>query len=402
MQEDPTRISRPRPSTGGAVRRSRRAHAGVCRLAAVGIAAIAAIAAVFASVAFATVAPAGAAGPPYLSHFSSVSVVGSTVPSNGDQNPYGVANVPFSIGALARGDTLVSNFNASSNLQGTGTTIVQVAPTGQVSLFAQINPNLPGCPGGVGLTTALSVLDDGYVVVGSLPVTNQGSGTPEAGCLIVLNSNGVPVETWAGNGINGPWDMTAQQIIGPISELFVTNVLNGTVAGGGNEVDHGTVVRLAVFDPPGRPPVLFGATTIATGLPEELNSSALVLGPTGVALGFNGTLYVADTVHSRIAAIPFATSRFLPLNAGWTVSAGGSLNAPLGLTLAPNGDLITVNGNDGNAVEVNPFTGVQVDTMTIDPFNSGGDLFGLAIAPGGRGVLFVDDNSQANTLDLLH
>ena len=67
----------------------------------------------------------------------------------------------------------------------------------------------------MGLTTALSVLDDGYVVVGSLPVTNDGNGTPEAGCLIVLNSNGVPVETWAGNGINGPWDMTSVQVFGP-------------------------------------------------------------------------------------------------------------------------------------------------------------------------------------------
>ena len=72
-----------------------------------------------------------------------------------------------------------------------------------------------------------------------------------------------------------------------------------------------------------------------------------------------------------------------------------------GSPLAPNGDLITVNGNDGNAVEVSPF-GAQVDTVTIDPFNSGGDLFGLAIAPGGNGVLFVDDNGAANTLDLLH
>ena len=136
-------------------------------------------------------APAGAAPTPFLSHFSSVSVVGSTVPSNGDVNPYGVANVPFSTGALMRGDTLVSNFNASSNLQGTGTTIVQVAPDGQVSLFAQIDPNLPGCTGGVGLTTALSVLDDGYVVVGSLPVKKSGTGRPKAGCLIVLNSNGI-------------------------------------------------------------------------------------------------------------------------------------------------------------------------------------------------------------------
>jgi hypothetical protein len=246
------------------------------------------------------------------------------------------------------------------------------------------------------------VLNDGYVVVGSLPVTKDGSGTPEAGCLIVLNSTGVPVETWAGNGINGPWDMTAAQGFGPFAELFVTNVLNGTVAAGGNEVDQGTVQRLSVFDPPGRPPLLFASTTIATGFAEELNSSALVLGPTGVALGHNGTLYVADTVRNRIAAVPFATFRFFPaFGGGFTLSAGNNLSAPLGLALAPNGDLITVNGNNGNAVEVTPF-GAQVDTMTIDPFNMGGDLFGLAIAPGGNGVLFVDDNGAANTLDLLH
>jgi DNA-binding beta-propeller fold protein YncE len=148
--------------------------------------------------------------------------------------------------------------------------------------------------------------------------------------------------------------------------------------------------------------VLLGTTTVGTGFPEELNSSALVLGPTGVALEPDGTLYVADTVQSRIAAVPFATSRFFPATHGaLTVSQGGSLNAPLGLAVAPGGDLIAVNGNDGNAVEVTPF-GAQVDTRTIDPFDSGGDLFGLAIAPNGRGLLFVDDNGAANTLDLLH
>ena len=354
------------------------------------------------AVAIADAAPAGAAPAPYLSHFTTVTEVASTVPANGDVNPYGVATVPFSAGSLVRGDTLVSNFNASTNTQGTGTTIVEVAPSGQLSLFAQINPELPGCPGGVGLTTALSVLNDGYVVVGSLPVTEQGTGTPEAGCLIVLNSAGVPVETWSGHGINGPWDMTSVQVFGSFAELFVTNVLNGTVAAAGNQVNQGTVLRLSVFEPAGRPPLLFGTTTVATGFPEELNSSALVLGPTGVALEPDGTLYVADTVQSRIAAIPFATSRFFPASGGgFTVSQGGSLNAPLGLAVAPGGDLITVNGNDGNAVEVTPF-GMQIDARAIDPFDSGGDLFGLAIAPSGRGILFVDDNGAANSLDLLH
>jgi NHL repeat-containing protein len=380
----------------------RRKHPGVGGLGILAAAAALAVGVAPVAVALADAPPAGAAPVPYLSHFTTVTTVASTVPANGDVNPYGVANVPFSTGSLVRGDTLVSNFNASNNTQGTGTTIVEVAPSGQVSLFAQIDPNLPGCPGGVGLTTALSVLNDGYVVVGSLPVTEQGSGTPEAGCLIVLNSAGVPVETWAGHGINGPWDMTAQQLFGPFAQLFVTNVLNGTVAAQGNEVDQGTVLRLSVFEPAGRPPLLFGTTAIATGFAEELNSSALVLGPTGVALEPNGTLYVADTVHSRIAAVPFAPSRFLPASGGgFTVSQNGSLSAPLGLAVVPGGDLVAVNGNDGNAVEVTPF-GAQVDTLPIDPFDSGGDLFGLAVAPGGRGILFVDDNGAANTLDLLH
>ena len=82
--------------------------------------------------------------------------IASTVPANGDVNPYGITVVPQSTGRLVAGDTLVSNFNNAANLQGTGTTIVQVSPWGSVSTFAQIHGPLPGaCPGGVGLTTAL-------------------------------------------------------------------------------------------------------------------------------------------------------------------------------------------------------------------------------------------------------
>jgi hypothetical protein len=388
----PKRSPRPDGSTGSTRRKRFRLLAG-------GAAALAALTASVTGT-----VTVGAAAPSYLGHLHHVSVVASMVPANGDQNPYGVATVPVSTGDLVRGDTLVSNFNSSNNLQGTGTTIMQAAPNGQVNVFAQIDPtSVPGCTGGVGLTTALSVLNDGYVVVGSLPVTNDGSGTPMAGCLIVLNSQGTPVETIAGNGINGPWDMTSLQVFGPFAELFVTNVLNDTVANGTNETDEGTVLRLSVFEPPnGDPPVVFDTTTVGSGFAEELNSSALVLGPTGVALGRDGTLYVSDTVKSRIAAIPFATSRFSPVaGGGVTISQAGALNAPLGLATAPNGNLIAVNGNDGNAVEVSP-SGAQIDTMTIDPFNSGGDLFGLAIAPHGNGILFVDDNGAANTLDLLN
>ena len=78
-------------------------------------------------------------------------------------NPYGIVTVPTTVGSLVRGDLLISNFNNAASLQGTGTTIVQLTPTGGLSVFAQINPaTLPGpCPGGVGLTTGLAILPHG-------------------------------------------------------------------------------------------------------------------------------------------------------------------------------------------------------------------------------------------------
>ena len=334
----------------------------------------------------------------YLSHFSAVTTVASTVPANRDVNPYGITVVPQSTGKLVRGDTLVSNFNAKSNLQGTGTTIMQISPSGAVRTFAKLGGPLPGaCPGGVGLSTALTTLPGGWVVVGSLPTTDGTSATAKAGCLIVLNSNGQPVETWSGDGINGPWDMTAvSNAFG--AELFVSNVLNGTVANSPATVLRGTVLRLIVRLSGGDAPQLVASTVIGAGFAERTDPAALVVGPTGLALGNEGQLYVADTVNSRVAVIPLAVVRLGPgRQGGITVSSGGALNGPLGMTLAPNGDVLTVNAGDGNIVETTP-AGNQISTVQIDPAGLGGDLFGLTIAPDAQGVLFVDDGD--NTLKL--
>ena len=136
---------------------------------------------------------------------------------------------------------------------------------------------------------------------------------------------------------------------------------------------------------------------IATGFAERTDPAALVVGPTGVALGRDGTLYVADTQNSRIAAIPDATFRFFPVTGGGlTVSEGRALNAPLGMTLAPNGDILTANGGDGNVVETTP-RGIQSAVVAADP--NAGDLFGLTVSPGVDGVYYVDDGT--NTLNLL-
>ena len=135
-----------------------------------------------AAAAFAMAPAAGAqaqSSSSFIGHFHTLSTIASTVPANGDVNPYGVAVIKHSTGKLHRGDVLVSNFNNSQNQQGTGTTIVEVSPGGTVTQFAGIDAaKLPGaCPGGVGLTTALSVLPGGWVVVGSLPTTDGTSAT---------------------------------------------------------------------------------------------------------------------------------------------------------------------------------------------------------------------------------
>jgi hypothetical protein len=339
---------------------------------------------------------------PAVAGTSRISTIASTVPANGDVNPYGVAVVPDSVGALHRGDVLVSNFNDSANEQGTGSTIMQISPSGQVSTFAAIDAgHLPGrCPGGVGLTTALSVLRSGWVVVGSLPTTDGTSATAKAGCLIVLDSHGTVRETITGPQINGPWDMTAADY-GDSADLFVTNVLNGTVAANGATVQQGTVLRISLRIPSyGRGlPKVAGTTVIGSGFPERTDPAALVVGPTGVGLSSHGTLYVADTQGNRIAAIPDALTRHGSAGTGWTVTSGGGLNAPLGLITTPRGLILTVNGGNGNLVAVTP-SGRQLPTVQLDGTGTppgSGALFGLALAPH-HGLYFVDDDENALNL----
>jgi hypothetical protein len=349
-------------------------------------------------------AGAASASGTFIGNLKTVTPIASTIPANGDVNPYGVAVVQRSTGRLYAGNVLVSNFNNKANVQGTGTTIVQVTPGGKQTLFAQIGPlSNNACPGGVGLTTALVVLRSGWVIVGSLPT--QGGKLSGFGCLIVLDRWGHVRETFTGHGLKGPWDMTALDL-GGISELFVTNVLGGIL--GPANPDGGTVVRLLITSGPFRLPHILKSTQIGSGFPARTDPAALVVGPTGVGLGFNGTLYVADTDTSRIAAIPHAVFRFSDDGSGRTVTQKGALMNPLGLAIAPNGNILTVNGGDGNMVETTP-GGSQVAVVTVDKQAGGaGNLFGLAVKPGADAVYFVDDfggpsaNGQTNNLNLLH
>lgn len=332
-----------------------------------------------------------------------VTTIASTVPKNGDINPYGMAVVPKTTGSLVQGEILISNFNNAKNMQGTGTTIMEISPGGHVTQFAKIDPNhLHGhCPGGVGLTTALFASRSGWVFVGSLPTRDGMPDTAGPGCIIVLNSIGQVAGTFYGSLINGPWDMTGLDNGSHVS-LWVTNVMNGTVQGHGHIVNGGTVLRLNLIIPFGSPPSIASATVIGSGFPERTDPDALVIGPTGVALSPDGNrLFVADSLNNRIAAIQNPLFRTSSAGLGDTVTMGRFLNDPLGLVMGPHGDILSANGGNGYLVTTT-ISGAQVRRDLLDGSGSppgAGALFGLAFVQG-QGLYFVDD--ATNTLDLFN
>jgi DNA-binding beta-propeller fold protein YncE len=303
----------------------------------------------------------------------------STVPANGDTNPYGVAFVPFGFpqgGPLNHGDILVSNFNNSAGLSGTGTTIVRVTPAGQVSLFFNGNPtNQP--PPTLGLTTALGVLTGGFVLVGNVPTTDGMFDSIQTGSLLVINRQGQQIATISDPILlDGPWDLTILDG-GASAKVFVSNVLNGTVTRLDLDVGANNVtVKQKV--------------QIAKGYASVPNSAALVLGPTGLAFDpVTGILYVASTADNAIFAIENAAVATQPQLKGKLVYQDNAhLRGPLALAFTPNGNLITTNGDAVNASptpsensEIVEFTksGNFVAQFSID--SAVGAAFGIAVAP---------------------
>ncbi|MGZ4360084.1 MAG: hypothetical protein ACXVZW_09920 [Gaiellaceae bacterium] len=190
--------------------------------------------------------------------------------------------------------------------------------------------------------------------------------------------------------------MTASQS-GSSASLYVTTVLNGTVAAKGARVNQGAVLRLDVSLRSGKAPLLRRTTVVGSGFPERTDPGALVIGPTGVGIGPAGTLYVADTLGNRINVIAHADTRSTSAHEGAVVTSGGALNHPLGLVVARSGLALTVDANDGKLV-VTKLPGTQTGAALIDASGSpkgAGALFGLALASGGR-LFFVDD--ATNTL----
>jgi hypothetical protein len=331
------------------------------------------------------------------------SLLTSTVPANGDQNPYAIVIAPVSAGKIQKDEVLVDNFNDRNNLQGLGTTIVKYnMASKQLTLFAAIPRNLPECPGGVGLTTAMTMLKSGWVIVGSLPSQDGTTRTKGQGCLIVLDSQGKVTNVIAGPNINGPWGNMAVIDNGTTATLFVSNTGFDVGAPDGEPpvIEKATILRLDLSIPEGKPPVVTKQTVIGQGFGEQADKDVFIIGPTGLALGSNGTLYVSDALANRIAAIPNAAARTDSAGVGDTVTKDGFLKRPLAMAMTPQGHLIVTNGLNGQAVEIDPASGTQLYARWIDANKAqsppgSGDLFGIAMIPSGDGFIYVEDEVNA-------
>lgn len=321
----------------------------------------------------------------------------STIPSNGDVNPYGVAFVPagFPAGAkIAAGDVLASNFNAiANNFQGTGTTIVQFSPKGAIA-----------APGGAtvfftsalpGLSTALGVLRGGFVLVGNVPTTDGTFATIGQGALQVLDRNGNLLQTWTDPVLlDGPWDLAIHDQ-GSRAQVFVSNVLSGTVS----RLDLAVAAKGVT---------LLNKTTIAKGYTHVPNAGAVVLGPTGLAYdAYTDTLYVASTADNAIYAVWNAGKRTAAAQRGAEIFANSHLRGPLALRSAPNGNLLTANGDAVNADPLHPseiveFTkwGQFVREYNVDP--SQGGAFGIdTVRSSGADYNFAVIDDVTNTLSVV-
>jgi hypothetical protein len=342
-----------------------------------------------------------------LQSFHRLSTIASTVPDNGDLNPYALFVAPVSSGMIKKGDVIVDNFNNVSNLQGTGGTILVIDPaTRATRLFAKLPRNLPQCPGGIGLSTAMAMLSSGWVIVGSTPSTDGTTATKGPGCLLVFDTNGKLTTVWSGGQINDPWGNMAVVDNGDKATLFVSMAgydLPGPdkrdpATGEGVVVRKANILRLQLSVPPGSPPKVTGRAVIASGFGEQALKDVFLIGPTGLAL-VGSTLYASDAVDNRIVAIPDAATRSGTAGTGRVVTQGGKMQRPLALIATPEGHLITSNAKNGEIVEVDPVSGRQLAAQWVDANQAqsppgNGDLFGLALAPDGTGVYYVEDDTN--------
>ncbi len=313
-------------------------------------------------------------------------VIGSTIdPKHGQLNPYGLTVAPSTAGVFQAGDLVVCNFNAKSNVQGTGFTIVALHPKpGSKPLLVSASKTLLGCN-----SLALGPADDIWAAAFSAnddPIVSSGGG-------LEGNLKGKPFDH--------PWGQAFAQPASGSPAFYESNAGNGTI------------VRINLGSK-------FTYDTIAKGFAVNHGKPGSIFAPSGLTYDPNGdTLYVVDGTNdtvvafSNVSAIPPGGIVVGKDGKSFTgpaasdarlVYAGAPLNGPISAALLFNGNLVVGNTSDPSGqnllVELTP-AGKVLDVRNVD-MGAAGSLFGI-VATGSSAsntkLYFNDDND--NNLQVL-
>ncbi len=331
-------------------------------------------------------------------------VIGSTVdPSNGDRGPHSLSVVKSNVGALKKGQLLACNFADKKRTPATGTTIELLNPTtgSSPTRFAQ-SSDIKGCTG-----VTISP-ESGFV---------YGTGLA-SGVLTAFNVKGVEQTTY-GSPLEAPLsDIDVSCESGPLDDVAPNSCDYDAEYAFSSDAKTGSIVSA-------------GVNTYASGFYLQVatgfatkGSGWAILGPTGLQYAHKGNvLYIADGVTNTVVKFSHAsdllTKNEIIVQSGGTkftcahkkttcgsvVKAGSPLNAPIAMTLLPNGNLIVANGapsTGGNElIEMTP-QGQVLDTKVVDS-GAAPAIFGLASSGSTDSdtVIFYADRND-NSVHELH
>ena len=306
-------------------------------------------------------------------------VIGSTLdPVNGAQNPYGLTIATSTSGAFTAGDLVVCNFNAKSNVQGTGKSIIALHPTpGSTPTHVSSDATLKGCD-----SLALS---PGDTIWAAAMVANDNP---------VLDSSGGLIQNIKGKPFKQPWGQVFAAPTSGSPAFYATNA--GT----------GTIVRINLGSQ-------FTYDVIGKGFPVNHGKPGTALAPSGLAYDPSvDTLYFADGQNNTIVAFKNVTNipdggivaqsngmKFTGPSAkdARIVFSGNPLNGPISTALLPNGNLVVGNTLDPDGqnlmIEISA-AGKMLDVRNVDT-GAAGSIFGI-VATGTNlsdtKIYFNDDN----------
>jgi hypothetical protein len=297
-------------------------------------------------------------------------VIGSTIdPGNGDKGPRGITVVSNGYGKLKVGQVLVCNFEDKAGNAGKGTTVevLDPLPGSKPVTFAQTS-KVEGCSDdSVGRT-----VDDTVYATG---LTSK--------LLVQFSSTGKVVGTWS-KPLKAPFSFVDGACTGRASrcgyspdDLFIS------------DAHTGDIVSFSVNAYGNKVP-----TAVVSGFAVNRKSGWNALGPSGLLFkpGEQGTLFVTDGQDNTIVSINGATNLSAPseivvqrggktfkckskTSCAKLIKAGAPLDAPVAMTLLPNGNLVAANTHGNTLVELT-ISGKVLATKTVDKSKTA-SIFGL-------------------------